>query len=146
MSFDYPTTLNQALYKSTLEGELEDLLRYADRNSMAHSREVRLPFLSHPLVEFMFSLPENFKLRNGVTKFLMRESLGDLLPPAITGRMDKIGYEPPQNKWLASTDILEKIAAARKNLIAAGFLDKNVNGNFNDPATAWKLLMTNLLV
>ena len=38
---------------------LEELLRFADRNSMAHGREVRLPFLNHELVEFIFSLPAN---------------------------------------------------------------------------------------
>ena len=50
-------TLNGVLYFNTCMHGLEELLRYADRNSMAHGREVRLPFLSHELVEFLFSLP-----------------------------------------------------------------------------------------
>ncbi len=40
---------------------LDELLRYADRNSMAHGREVRLPFLSHELVEFIFTLAAEFQ-------------------------------------------------------------------------------------
>ena len=47
--------LNGALYFNMMQHGLEELLRYADRNSMAHGREVRLPFLSHELVEFIFS-------------------------------------------------------------------------------------------
>jgi asparagine synthase (glutamine-hydrolysing) len=49
---------------TTVHG-LKTLLRYADRNAMAHSREVRLPFLDHHLVEFVFSLPDDFKLHEG---------------------------------------------------------------------------------
>ena len=53
--------LNGVLYFNSFVHGLEELLRYADRNSMAHSRELRLPFLSHELVEFVFSLPAHFK-------------------------------------------------------------------------------------
>lgn len=87
-------TLNEALYATTMKGNLQELLRYADRNSMANSREVRLPFLDHRIVEFMFSLPCQFKINNGWTKFIMREALSDIMPPQIAWRKDKIGYEP----------------------------------------------------
>ena len=46
--------LEDSLYYNTFQFGLAELLRYADRNSMAHSREVRLPFLNHELVEFIF--------------------------------------------------------------------------------------------
>ena len=49
--------LEDILYYNTFITGLPELLRYADRNSMAHSREVRLPFLFHELVQFIFSLP-----------------------------------------------------------------------------------------
>src|SRR4029079_15961702 len=62
--------LNDILYFNTLQTGLEELLRFADRNSMAHGREVRLPFLSHELVQFIFSLPSNYKIRNGFTKWI----------------------------------------------------------------------------
>jgi asparagine synthase (glutamine-hydrolysing) len=51
------TKLNDILHFNTHTMGLEELLRFADRNSMAHGREVRLPFLNHELVEFIFSLP-----------------------------------------------------------------------------------------
>ena len=83
--------LNDILYFNTLQQGLEELLRYADRNSMAHSREVRLPFLSHELVQFIFSLPGSFKIRNGWTKWILRKTMENKLPSEIAWRSDKIG-------------------------------------------------------
>jgi asparagine synthase (glutamine-hydrolysing) len=83
-----------------MKGPLQDLLRYADRNSMAHNREIRLPFLSKDLVEFCFSLPDEYKLNLGWTKFVMRKSFDAVLPNVICWRKEKVGFEPPQNEWL----------------------------------------------
>ena len=93
---------------------LKELLRYADRNSMAHSREVRLPFLSHKLVEFVFSLPENYKLNLGWTKYILRLAMNDTLPESICWRVDKIGYEPPQSTWISEPKWQDKIENASK--------------------------------
>jgi asparagine synthase (glutamine-hydrolysing) len=79
---------------------LEELLRLADRNSMAHGRELRLPFLDHQLVEFLFSLPSHYKIRNGWTKWLLRQDMKDRLPQEIVWRKNKIGFEPPQKQWM----------------------------------------------
>jgi asparagine synthase (glutamine-hydrolysing) len=116
--------LNEVLYYSTRINGLEQLLRYADRNSMAHSREVRLPFLYHELVEFIFTLPFLFKINNGWTKFLMRYSFEDLLPKEICWRADKIGYEPPQRKWLQNKQVNEQLIQAISKLSTIGILDK----------------------
>jgi asparagine synthase (glutamine-hydrolysing) len=77
---------------------MQNLLRYADRNSMAHSREVRLPFLDYKLVEFVFSLPDHFKLKDGWTKFILRDSMKNILPAPICWRKEKVGFEPPKYK------------------------------------------------
>lgn len=98
------SSLNEQLKKHTLSLGLKELLRYADRNSMAHSREVRLPFLSHKLVDFVFSLPDNYKLNSGWTKYILRKSMENILPEDICWRVDKIGYEPPQNDWLNTNE------------------------------------------
>lgn len=119
-------TLNDSLLWSTSKVGLEQLLRYADRNSMAHSVEVRLPFLSHQLVEFLFSLPPDFKIRKGWTKWLMRIAFQQLLPSEITWRKDKIGYEPPQENWMNNKIVKDLIYEKRKKLVAAGILHKNV--------------------
>jgi asparagine synthase (glutamine-hydrolysing) len=94
--------LSDCLRNDMMHTGLKELLRYADRNSMAHSVEVRLPFLDHQLVEFVFSLPDEFKLAEGWTKLLLRKSMEYTLPPQITWRIDKIAYEAPQQKWLAT--------------------------------------------
>src|SRR6266545_4380552 len=56
--FSKVSSLRKLLWWNTTRQGLVELLRYADRNSMAHSREVRLPFLDHRLVEFVFRLPD----------------------------------------------------------------------------------------
>lgn len=105
---------------------LHTLLRYADRNSMANSREVRLPFLYHELVEFLMSLPSNFKIKNGWTKYIMRTSFESVLPDQITWRKDKLGYEPPQKAWLNNKVLIERIYESRKKLVELGVLNKSI--------------------
>ncbi len=118
--------LNDILAYTTTHTGLQELLRYADRNSMAHGREVRLPFLSHELVEFVFGLPALFKIRDGFTKYLLRTAMQDLLPPEITWRKDKTGFEPPQVQWLQQPAMLEYIHAARQKLVQEKILNSSV--------------------
>jgi len=109
--------LNGALYYNTFVNGLEELLRLADRNSMAHSVEVRLPFLQHELVEFLFTLPPHFKIHQGWTKWLLRKTVDDKLPKEIVWRKDKIGYEPPQKEWMKNKQVQAKIMAAKEGLV-----------------------------
>lgn len=120
------TGLNHALYNSTFGGGLQLLLRFADRNSMAHGCEIRLPFLYHELVEFLFSLPSGFKIKEGWTKWIMRKTFSRELPEAICWRKDKISYEPPHEQWMATTEIKEKIQMARAMLVEKGYLNKKL--------------------
>jgi len=76
----------------------DDILVKSDRMGMAHSLEVRPPFLDHRLVEFAASLPENYKLRGRQMKFLLRELMKEKLPPAIV-RRDKVGFDIPTHDW-----------------------------------------------
>jgi asparagine synthase (glutamine-hydrolysing) len=122
----HPGRLNGVLYYNTLMNGLEELLRYADRNSMAHGVEVRLPFLDHHLVQFLFSLPADCKIRAGWTKWLLRTSMQHVLPKEITWRKDKIGYEPPQQAWMQHPLLQEYIREARRNLVRADILSPSV--------------------
>jgi asparagine synthase (glutamine-hydrolysing) len=79
---------------------LPELLRYEDRNSMAHSIEARVPFLDYRLVELAFSLPPSELLRRGRTKDVVRRALADLLPEAVRRRTDKLGFVTPEGRWL----------------------------------------------
>lgn len=72
---------------------LPALLRYEDRNSMAHSIEARVPFLDYRLVEFLFKVPEYMKVRGVTTKYVLRRALKDVLPRQVLDRKDKIGFK-----------------------------------------------------
>jgi asparagine synthase (glutamine-hydrolysing) len=75
------------------------LTHYEDRNSMAHSLEVRHPFLDHRLVELLLNCPPEWKIRNGWTKYLLRHAFPEL-PAAIRWRRDKQGFLTPEHNWL----------------------------------------------
>jgi asparagine synthase (glutamine-hydrolysing) len=118
--------LNGILYYNSLMNGMEELLRYADRNSMAHGVEVRLPFLDHRLAEFLFSLPADFKIRDGWTKWLLRKNVEPLLPASIVWRKDKTGYEPPQSSWMQHPALREYVQEARRSLVKRGILKATV--------------------
>jgi asparagine synthase (glutamine-hydrolysing) len=75
------------------------LLRDTDSMSMAHSLEVRVPFLDHPLVEFVTHLPQELKLSKGTPKALLVAALGDLLPAEVVNQT-KRGFTFPWASWL----------------------------------------------
>jgi asparagine synthase (glutamine-hydrolysing) len=119
-------TLNDILYHDTLLGPLQELLRYADRNAMAHGLETRMPYLYHPLVEFVFSLPATYKVRDGWTKWILREAYRKSIPEDILQRKGKTGFEPPQHAWMDSPSLRELIMQSRRKLVDAGILDTGV--------------------
>ncbi|TLS76035.1 asparagine synthase (glutamine-hydrolyzing) [Mariprofundus erugo] len=93
--------LRHELANSLLQVAIPGLLRYEDRNSMAHSIESRVPFLNWPLVEFVFSLPEHYLLdAQGQTKAVFRAAMRGIVPDAILDRQDKIGFTTPEKAWL----------------------------------------------
>lgn len=74
---------------------LPTLLRYEDRNAMAHSVESRLPFLDHELIELALALPESLKIHRGYGKWIMREIMHDKIPDAIRMARYKRGFDVP---------------------------------------------------
>ncbi|MCC7176335.1 MAG: asparagine synthase (glutamine-hydrolyzing) [Bryobacterales bacterium] len=76
----------------------DDILAKCDRMSMAHSLEVRPPFLDHRIVEFAASLPENFKVRGRTLKYLLRDLMRAKLPGEII-RRKKEGLDIPIHDW-----------------------------------------------
>ncbi len=77
----------------------DDILCKVDRMSMAHSLELRPPFLDHRICEFAFSLPDNLRIRGSNLKFILRELMKDKLPASII-RRKKIGFDIPAHEWL----------------------------------------------
>jgi asparagine synthase (glutamine-hydrolysing) len=77
----------------------DDILNKADRMSMAHSLEVRPPFLDHRIVEFAASVPPSLKIQGSRQKVLLKELMRDKLPPSVL-RRKKVGFDIPAHDWL----------------------------------------------
>lgn len=76
----------------------DDILYKVDRMSMAHSLEVRPPFLDHRIVEFAASLPLNLKIRGFTQKYILKELMKGKLPSSVI-RRQKTGFDIPTHDW-----------------------------------------------
>jgi len=112
---------------SCLEAEsylVNTLLRDTDSMSMAHSLEVRVPFLDHPLVEFVTHLPQEVKLAKGTPKALLVAALKDLLPSEVVHQA-KRGFTFPWEAWLRGPlkakveNVLSELSPALREIISA---------------------------
>jgi asparagine synthase (glutamine-hydrolysing) len=97
--FDRVEDLGELCVANLLGLSLPRLLRYEDRNSMAHSIEARLPFLDHPFVEFAIGLWDQHKVVGGDTKKVLRTAMRGIVPDTILKRRDKNGFATPQATW-----------------------------------------------
>ncbi|WP_372998793.1 asparagine synthase (glutamine-hydrolyzing) [Sulfurimonas sp.] len=78
---------------------LQIILQMADRMSMAHTVENRAPFLDHRLMQYAFSMPEKYKIENGITKNIIKKIAKKFLPESVVERKDKRGFLMPFNLW-----------------------------------------------
>ena len=125
----------------------DDLLVKVDRMSMAHSLEVRVPFLDHPLIEFAASLPASLLLRKGQTKALMRRALQGFLPAGILRRPKK-GFGMPVAAWLCGpwrqivADRLSPARLAQRGLWNADYVQQLLREHWARHRNHAKLLWT----
>jgi len=102
----------------------DDILNKSDRMSMAHSIEVRPPFLDHRIVEFAAGLPASLKIQGTKQKLVLRELMKDKLPAAILQRK-KTGFDIPAHEWLRGPLrglLVETVDSALRDY--GGFFDK----------------------
>jgi asparagine synthase (glutamine-hydrolysing) len=145
--------LNRALFLD-LETLLPDqVLAFVDRLSMAHSVEVRPPFLDHRLVQFVAELPGRIKIKAGRVKNILKESVADLLPVELLAR-PKEGFIMPVNEWLIhnlkdfvrttlAPDRLARHGLFRPHAIGR-MLDAHYAGAVDSGNQIWNLLMLQL--
>jgi asparagine synthase (glutamine-hydrolysing) len=113
--------LNRYLWLDQLYYLPDDILYKTDRMSMAHSLEVRPPFLDHRIVEFAARLPQNLKIRNTTLKVVLRHLMRDKLPTEVLKRR-KEGFDIPAHDWLRGVlkplllDTLTRDAVEKSNL------------------------------
>ncbi len=108
--------LRHELKESLTTRVLPSLLRYEDRNSMAHSIESRVPFLTTKIVDFLYSLPEEHLISDeGETKAVFRKAMRGIVPDPILDRRDKIGFATPEETWMGEAkDWLEDVLSSER--------------------------------
>lgn len=116
----YPTPFENELlnkqYRDLFYTKIPRALRFNDRVSMAYSTELREPFLDYRLVEYAFAQPYEYKIKNGVQKYLLRELVSEYLNDSITNS-PKRPLQTPQREWLANelSDYVESKIEILKN-------------------------------
>jgi asparagine synthase (glutamine-hydrolysing) len=130
-----------------------NVLEYGDKMSMAHSLELRAPFVDHHLVDYVGTLPIDVKFRNGTSKWALRQAFEQDLPPGVTRRR-KRGLNPPLGAWLAGEaaplvrEFLSPDAVRRRGLLrpeaVASLLRDQRRGRRDRSLHIWALLVLEL--
>jgi len=141
--------LNRYLWLDQLYYLPDDILYKTDRMSMAHSLEVRPPFLDHRIVEFAARLPQNLKIRNATLKVVLRHLMRDKLPAQVLRRR-KEGFDIPAHDWLRGVlkplllDTLTREAVEKSNLFDWNVVESLLRAHFERRANLgyhlWGLL------
>ncbi|HUX56205.1 MAG TPA: asparagine synthase (glutamine-hydrolyzing) [Bacteroidales bacterium] len=141
-------TLRESLINH-FEFKMEHLLKWEDRNSMYFSLESRVPFLDYRLVEKTLASSNEMKIKDGMTKYILRESMKGVLPEKIRQRKDKTGFATPEDEWFRNTSwqsiifaILESDSFRLRNIInpeiAKELYRKHLTGKINVSRDIWK--------
>lgn len=96
---------------------MQVLLQMSDRLNMAFSIENRSPFLDYRLIQYAYSVSSKYKIKNGVTKWLLKEVSKKFIPKEIAERIDKRGFAAPVNKWFEWDKTGKYNRSAYKNLV-----------------------------
>jgi asparagine synthase (glutamine-hydrolysing) len=141
---------NKLSYQQLVQAGLPMLLHWEDRASMAHSVESRVPFLDYRLVNFVFNLPAEYKIRKGYTKELLRRSMIGTLPETVRRRVDKMGFVTPEEIWLRGPlkeyfrHEIESITRSYKGFVQQkrlqDLLEDVITGKRGFDKTIWRLV------
>lgn len=142
--------VDRRLYSDLFYEAIPASLRAEDRNTMSQSLESRSPFLDYRLAEYAFKLPTKFKIRDGVGKWLLRESMKGILPEKVRTRKDKAGFIAPADEWfrtinkqqildLINSEGLREIGIFNTDRIMQVF-QEHVNKEKNHYMFIWQLI------
>jgi asparagine synthase (glutamine-hydrolysing) len=133
----------------TYASNLQMLLHWEDRNSMAHSIEARVPFVDHRVVEFSLMLGNEHKIVGGDTKRVLRRAMNGILPDAVRNRRDKLGFATPEEVWFrgplkgAIRDGVEATLTRYPGLLNAegtrALMDDMLEGRRSVDFTLWRI-------
>lgn len=143
------SSLRRILYFDQTSWLPDNLLERGDRMTMAASLEARMPFMDHELAAFVSNLPDGYRVRGRMTKWILREAMKRLLPAEILGR-PKVGFRVPVNEWfrngmrdylydhLTGSDSYTAIYYHRSALLR--LLKEHMEGHQNHEKVLWCLL------
>jgi asparagine synthase (glutamine-hydrolysing) len=125
-----------------------DILTKADRMTMAHSLELRVPFLDHHLVEFAATIPHHLKISEGMTKYILRQAARDWLPPEVATR-PKRGFPVPTREWMRKdwlTDVRAMLSSGQASQYinkkyALELLDEHITGKRDNSRRLWATIV-----
>ncbi len=151
----FSNRLQNLQYRDLFYTKIPRALRFNDRISMAFSTELREPFLDYRLIELAFSLPEKFKIRNGTSKFLLREITKEFIPGNIS-TAPKRPLQTPQREWLGGElkDFAnDQISGLEKGIFKEYFDHQQIekewrdykNGKMENSFFIWQWINMNLL-
>lgn len=149
---EYETNnLANRLRYDLLAGSIIELLKYEDMNSMAFSIESRVPFLFHPMIEYLFKLPMSTKINGKWTKYILREAMRGILPEKVRMRRSKLGFPAPSEEWAKKLIrdnknlCVETVAYARNYVNQKSFSDLCTrilnSGRSEDIELFWRILI-----
>ena len=143
------SALRKILYFDQTSWLPDNLLERGDRMTMAASIEARMPFMDHELAEYVSGLPDKYRIRGRRTKWLLRESMKDVIPDKILNR-PKVGFRLPVNVWFRGPmkdylyDNLLGGESVSKSYYHQGalkmVLKEHVNGRQNHEKLLWAML------
>ena len=145
---DGPTRLDRLMHVDVETYLPDDVLVKVDRASMAHSLEVRSPFLDHEFVQFAARIPAKFKWRRGKKKWLLKRAFRDELPDRVQGR-GKQGFSVPVNEWFRgelrddAREAMERLGA-REAFDSTGvrrLFREHISGEHDWGFTLWDLFV-----
>jgi len=142
-------TLNRALFADLKMYLPDDLLTLSDRMSMAHSLELRVPFLDHEFVEFLATIPPKYKLNGLSKKYILKKAFHNILPQEILSRSKK-GFSIPFVLWFRNDlkcfvqDILSPDKIRRQGLFnyskVSELLESHFSARDNNYLQIWALV------
>ncbi|MBK6864179.1 MAG: asparagine synthase (glutamine-hydrolyzing) [Ideonella sp.] len=146
--FNHPDTLSyyNKMTHYDMQTSLPALLQVEDRVSMAASLESRVPLLDHRITDLVSSMPPRMKFRGGELKYLLKRAAGNLLPPPVLERKDKMGFPVPLHLWARGSardffgDILLSRRAAERGIFDLAEVEQLMNHEHAFGRRLWGLL------